>query len=147
MLDVLVVAVMRLTHAALGPMVERGHGQVVNVSSVAGFLGRGTYGTAKAWVTRFSAWADAQYSPQGVRVMAMCPGFVKTEFHARMEVSRGSAPRLLWLEADAVVREALADLDAGKALSIPTRRYRVIARTARMVPMPVLKRFQGLGRK
>lgn len=147
MADVLIVAVLRLSHAAMKAMLLRGHGQVVNVSSVAGFLGRGTYGTAKAWVTRFSQWADAEYSDRGVRVMALCPGFVRTEFHQRMEVDQSSAPRFLWLEADALVREALADLDAGKSLSIPTRRYRLICTVARVAPLGVLRRFQSLGRK
>lgn len=147
LLDVLVVAVMRLTHAALGAMVERGRGSVVNVSSVAGFLGRGTYGAAKAWATGFSRWADAEYSSKGVRVMVLCPGFVRTEFHARMDVDRGSAPRALWLEPDAVVREALADLAAGKAVSIPTTRYRVISTVARLVPIPMLLRLQRIARR
>src|SRR4051794_11527186 len=75
MLDVLVTAVMRLSHAALGPMVERGQGGVINVSSVAAFLPRGTYGAAKAWVNGFSEWAANEYRPKGVTVMSLCPGF------------------------------------------------------------------------
>jgi NAD(P)-dependent dehydrogenase (short-subunit alcohol dehydrogenase family) len=48
---------MRLGHAALGRMLEQGHGDIINISSVSGFLPRGTYGATKAWVTSFSAWA------------------------------------------------------------------------------------------
>ena len=94
MLDILVTAVLRLSHAALGPMAERGHGGIINVSSVAAFLPRGTYSAAKAWVNSFSEWAAHEYRPRGVTVMALCPGFTKTEFHERMDVDRGSAPDL-----------------------------------------------------
>jgi uncharacterized protein len=146
-LDVLVVAVMRLCHAALGPMVARGSGQVVNVSSVAGFLPRGTYSAAKAYVTKFSEWAHREYAPQGVQVMALCPGFVRTEFHERMEVGRDSAPKFLWLEAPDLVTSALSDLEAGKAISVPSMRYKAIVTGARYIPSGLLQRFQGVGRK
>ena len=146
-LDVLVVAPMRLTHAALGPMVARGSGQVINVSSVAGFLPRGTYSAAKAYVTKFSEWAHNEYGPQGVHVMALCPGFVRTEFHERMEVGRDSAPDFLWLDTEEFVKLALADADAGKAISIPTLRYKAIVTGAKYVPAGLLQRFQSMGRK
>ncbi len=146
-LDVLVVAVMRLCHAALGPMAARGSGQILNVSSVAGFLPRGTYSAAKAYVTKFSEWAHNEYGPQGVQVMALCPGFVRTEFHERMDVDRDSAPAFLWLEAEELVTAALADLDAGKAISVPTLRYKAIVTGAKYVPSGLLQRFQTFGRK
>lgn len=146
-LDVLVTAVMRLTHAALGGMVERGSGGVVNVSSVAGYLPRGTYSAAKAYVTRFSEWANKEYAPAGVKVMALCPGFIRTEFHQRMDVSRDSAPRFLWLEAEPLVRTALTDLAAGKAVSVPSLRYKAITTAAKHVPIGLLQRFQSMGRK
>ncbi|MCW2784522.1 MAG: putative oxidoreductase [Marmoricola sp.] len=146
-LDVLVVAPMRLCHAALGPMAARGSGQIVNVSSVAGFLPRGTYSAAKAYVTKFSEWAHHEYGPQGVHVMALCPGFVRTEFHERMEVGRDSAPAFLWLDTEEFVTAALADLDAGKAISIPTLRYKAIVAGARYIPSGLLQRFQSFGRR
>lgn len=146
-LDVLVVAPMRLTHAALGPMVARGSGQVINVSSVAGFLPRGTYSAAKAYITKFSEWAHNEYAAQGVHVMALCPGFVRTEFHERMEVGRDSAPSFLWLDTEDFVKLALADADAGKAISVPTLRYKAIVTGAKYIPSGLLQRFQKFGRQ
>ncbi|CUR60921.1 Short-chain dehydrogenase/reductase SDR [metagenome] len=145
MLDLLVTAVLRLSHAALGPMTARGQGGIINVSSVAAFLPRGTYSAAKAWVNSFSRWASTEYAAKGVTVTAVCPGFVKTEFHERMKVQRGSG--FLWLEADRLVREALADFAAGKAISIPTRRYRMIVRLSRLVPSGLAQRAQRIGRR
>ena len=145
MLDVLVVAVMRLSHAALGAMSARGRGGIINVSSVAAFLPRGSYSAAKAYVNSFGAWASDEYRPQGVTVTTLCPGFTKTEFHERMSVRRGSG--YLWLEADFLVSECLADFDKGKAMSVPGGQYKVITAATRMVPTRVAQRFQNLGRK
>ena len=64
-----------------------------------------------------------------------------------MDVSRGSAPDFLWLDADELVAQALKDHAKGKVWSIPGGQYKVIATAARLVPTPVLKRFQSLGRK
>lgn len=146
-LDVLVRAVLRLSHAALGPMLTRGSGDILNVSSVAGFLPRGTYGANKAWVTSFSAWGNAHYRRQGVRMMALCPGLVHTDFHARMGVDMRRIPRWMWLDADRVVREGLADLRAGKAISVPSRRYRALMALARRTPRPLAERVARAGRR
>jgi uncharacterized protein len=146
MLALLVTAVLRLTHAALGSMAERGRGGVINVSSVAAFLPRGTYSAAKAWVVSFGEWAAHEYRAKGITVTTLCPGFTRTEMHERMQVRRGSAPELLWLEADFVVMKALEDYDRGRVLSIPGAQYKVIASLTRAIPTSVLQRFQGLGR-
>lgn len=146
-LDVLVTAPMRLTHAALGPMTRRGSGAIINVSSVAGFQPRGSYSAAKAWLNRFGEWAAAEYRPQGVRVMTLCPGFTRTEFHERMDVERDAVPKFLWLDVDDLVTEALADFDAGKSFSIPSKRYKMIAGVSRHLPARLLQRFESIGRK
>jgi short-subunit dehydrogenase len=144
-LDVLVVAVMRLTHAALGPMAERGHGGVINVSSVAAFLPRGTYAAAKAWVNSFSEWAANEYRSSGVTVMALCPGFTKTEFHQRMGVKRGTS--FLWMEPKALVTRALADFDKGRTFSIPGAQYKAIVALTKVIPSRALQGYQSMGRK
>jgi len=128
-------------------MVARGRGGIINVSSVAGFVPRGTYSAAKAYVTQLSRWADATYRGQGVRTMALCPGFTRTEFHQRMDVGRGSVPAWLWLDADTVVRDGLRDFDAGKAVSVPDLRYKVLAALARYAPAGLHARFQSVGRR
>jgi short-subunit dehydrogenase len=138
-LDILVTAPMRLTHAALRQMTERHTGGVINVSSVAGTQPRGTYSAAKAYLNRFGEWASHEYAKDGVRIMTLLPGFTRTEFHERMDVGRDAVER--------VVDEALADYDAGKSRSIPTKRYKVIAAASRYLPVGVLQRFQSLGRR
>jgi uncharacterized protein len=145
MLDVLVVAVMRLSHAALGAMAGRGGGGIINVSSVAAFVPRGSYSAAKAYVNSFGVWAANEYRPRGVTVTTLCPGFTKTEFHERMNVRRGSG--YLWLETDFLVSECLKDYDKGKTLSVPGRQYKAITAVTRMIPARLAQRFQNLGRK
>jgi short-subunit dehydrogenase len=147
MTEVLVIAPLRLSHAALGAQVARGHGGVINVGSVASYLPRGTYSAAKAWVNSFTEWAAAEYGPRGVTVMALLPGFTRTEFHERMGVSRGSAPDWMWLDVDDLVREALADYEKGRVFSVPSLQYKVIATAAKATPGRLLQRFQQLGRR
>lgn len=145
-LDVMVRAVMRLTHAVLERMLERGRGDIVNVSSVAGFLPRGSYGAHKAWVTSFSAWASLRYREDGVRVIALCPGFVRTEFHQRMDVDMGWIPGWLWLDADDVVQHALEDLREGKTISLPSARYKALVGVSRIAPRRWVEKASRRGR-
>ncbi len=145
MLEVLVTAVLRLSHAALGAMAERGHGGIINVSSVAAFLPRGTYSAAKAWVNSFSEWAHLEYRSRGVQVMALCPGFTKTEFHQRMQVKRGDG--FMWLEPDFLVRKALEDFAKGRAYSIPGAQYKTIIALTKAIPNRALRLTQSMGRR
>jgi len=145
MLDVLVVAVMRLSHAALGAMKQRGHGGIINVGSVAALLPRGSYAAAKAWVTTFGDWASAEYGKDGLTVTTLVAGFTKTEFHERMDVKRGSG--FMWLEPEYLVRQCLADFDNGRSRSVPGAPYKAIASVARLVPRRALQRFQSVGRR
>lgn len=147
-LDLHVRVPMRLTHAALGPMLARGGGRIVNVASVAAFLPRGTYGAVKAWVVSFSRWASRVYGPRGVTVTVVCPGFTHTNFHERLGLAPGQegVPPLLWLEAEDVVREGLHDAARGKAVSIPSLRYRALVVATRLVPSGLAARLASKGR-
>ncbi len=146
-LDLMVRAPMHLMDAAIKAMSGRGHGEIVNVASVAAFTPRGSYSAHKAWMVTLSRWANFQYADAGVTVMALCPGFVRTEFHQRMGVNPDeSVPGWMWLKADKVVKAALSDLDKRKAVSIPSARYKVLATIAQYAPKPVVARMAKRGR-
>ncbi|CAM3146776.1 3-oxoacyl-[acyl-carrier-protein] reductase FabG [Arthrobacter ulcerisalmonis] len=127
-------AALTLTHAALQGMLARGTGRVINVSSIAAFLPRGTYSAAKAWLLSFSRWANLAYGPRGVKVTAVCPGFTRTEFHEQMGMDTGVAPSWTWLSASRVVLEALAANERGRAVCIPSKRYKTVALLAKVAP-------------
>ncbi|MDI5965108.1 SDR family oxidoreductase [Streptomyces sp. SL13] len=141
-------AVLRLTSAAAAAMRERGRGFVVNVASVAAFVPRGTYAASKSWVLRFSEGVALELAGTGVRVMALCPGFVRTEFHGRAGMDVSGLPGFAWLDADKVVAAAIRDLAVGKTVSVPDVRYKVAVALARAVPSNAFGRLSsGLGRK
>jgi hypothetical protein len=141
MLKVHVEAVLRLTGAALPGMVERGRGGVVNVASVAAFFPRGTYGASKAWVVSFSQAARQDVKGSGVDVLALCPGFTRTEFHDRAGMDMSGVRPFLWLSAAGVVDTALADLRAGRAVSVPGWQYKAIVAAGALVPRNLAARL------
>ncbi|MCS0637125.1 SDR family oxidoreductase [Streptomyces sp. LP05-1] len=138
MLKVHCEAVLRLTAAGARSMRERGRGGVVNVASVAAFVPRGTYGASKSWVVQFTQGAARDLAGTGVRLMALCPGFVRTEFHQRAGMGTDGIPGWMWLDADKVVADALADLARGRTLSIPDPRYKALMGVVKLAPRALL---------
>ncbi|HWV49947.1 MAG TPA: SDR family NAD(P)-dependent oxidoreductase [Microbacterium sp.] len=138
---------MRLAHAALGVMRGRG-GRIINVASVAGFISRSTYSACKSWLIGFSRWANAEYARDGVTVTALCPGFTHTTFHERMGLAPGheGVPAVMWLDAADVVREGLRDAARGRAVSIPSLRYKAIVALTRALPASLTSRVARRGR-
>ncbi|SFN58173.1 MULTISPECIES: SDR family NAD(P)-dependent oxidoreductase [Actinomadura] len=151
MLKVHCEAVLRLTHAVLPGMLERGRGGVINVSSAAAFATRGTYGASKAWVVSFSQGVAADIGARsrgGVRVMALCPGFVRTEFHDRAQMDMSDVPKFMWLDKDDVVNAALRDLRRGVQVSVPSPQYKAIVGVGRLLPRGLVTRLSSTtGRK
>ncbi|MBZ9599085.1 SDR family NAD(P)-dependent oxidoreductase [Streptomyces yangpuensis] len=147
MLDLLVKVPLRLTHAALPGLRERRRGGVVNVSSVAGLLPTGTYGAAKAWVTAFSESLRVDMEPYNVRVLAVLPGFTRTEFQERAGMDVSALRDAVWLEPEAVVEQALKDLALRRPVSITGRRYQAYALAVRHLPRAFVARKMARKRR
>jgi uncharacterized protein len=140
-LDVMVRAVLVLSHAASEAMVRRGRGAILNVASMAALLASGTYSAHKAWVRSFTEGLAVELKGTGVTATSVNPGFVHTEFHQRGNVDVSMYPEVAWLQPQAVVATALADVRRGKVLSTPSLRYKTAAGLARVSPRSAIRAF------
>jgi uncharacterized protein len=146
LLRVLVRAPMRITKAALPGMLARDRGSIITVASVAAFVHHSSYGAAKAWAVRFSKALSLNLAGTGVGALAVCPGLVRTEFHERGQVDVSGVPDWLWLDVDQVVTECLRDLRRGRAVSIPSLRYKGLTAVGRVLPRGVVAKVRDAGR-
>jgi len=137
--EVMMRTVLVLAGAAARAMVPRGTGAIINVSSTAGYITMGAYSATKAWVTSYTEGLANELRGTGVRVTALCPGWVHTEFHTRGGITESSIPGAMWLEVTPVVRSALAASDRGRVISIPSARYAVLIWLARHVPRSTIR--------
>jgi len=142
--EVMVRAVMVLSGAAGRAMVERGHGAILNVTSTAAFMTMGAYSAIKEAATVYTEGLSNELHGTGVTATALCPGYVHTEFHERSGIRTSRLPGPLWVDADELVRDCLADVAKGKVLSIPTVRYKIGMAAARRIPRALLRRISGV---
>ena len=144
-----ILALTRLSHAAIKAMVPNGRGYLLNVSSVASFQPgplAAVYSATKAYVTSFTEALHEELRGTGVRVTALCPGFTRTEFS---EVSgtnsiASQVPNFAWLEATDVAREGLRAVTRGKALCIPGALYKGVSAFSGASPRALVRRITAL---
>ena len=146
-MDLMVRGVLLLGGAAGRTMKERGRGLIINVGSVAGLVPMGTYSAIKAWVNMYSESLSLELQRDGVQVMTLIPGWVRTEFHDRASIRTSAIPNFLWLESDRLVEDCLRDVEAGKTRSVPSRRFTVIAWAAQRAPRALVRRATALIKK
>ena len=138
-----VVALMRLTHAAARGMVARGRGGILNVASLAGFQptpNNATYAATKAFVLSFSQAVHEELKGTGVAVSVLAPGFTHTEFQARSDFDPKSVPGFLWQEAEPVARAGLDGLAKNRAVIVPGAMNKVAAGLSSVAPFSVSRR-------
>jgi uncharacterized protein len=138
-IDVMIRAVLMLSAAAGRTMRDRGVGTIINVSSTAGFVAMGAYSAIKAWVTSYTEGLANELHGTGVKIVALCPGWVRTEFHERANINVGWIPAFLWLDADQLVADCLADAAEGKVISIPSKRYKALIMICGQLPRRTLR--------
>lgn len=132
---------LRLAHATVPGMLTRGRGWILNVASVAAFTPSGTYGAAKAATVSLSRSLAARYRRRGVRVTALCPGLLDTEFHVRMGADHlPRLPRIAWCSTERVAREGLAALQRGRSVLVSDWRYRLLRPLIAVLPDRLLER-------
>jgi len=134
-----IIATMRLTHAALGGMMARGRGVIVNVSSVAAFSQspwNTTYSATKTWMNSFTEALAVELKTLGapIQLQALCPGFTVTEFHDAMGVSRSIIPEGWWLTSEDVVDASLRGIERNTLIVIPGWRYKVYVFLLAFIP-------------
>jgi len=142
-----VLALVRLTHAALRGMVPRGRGAVLNVSSLAAYQPdpmSATYGATKAFVNSFSHAVHEEVRRRGVHVMVVCPGYTHTEFHERAGLGPTQVPEFMWQSPEEVVDAALRDLDRRRAVSIPGALNKTLGASSSSAPAGVTRWFAGM---
>jgi hypothetical protein len=126
-----VIAIERLTYAALQGMAERNAGNIVNVSSVAGFINSPNnvgYCATKAWINSFTEglYLELKSMNSAVKIQSLCPGFTYSEFHDVINMDRSLIPASLWMTAESVVDSSLKNLEKNRLYAVPGWRYRLI---------------------
>ena len=124
--------VVRLCEILVPTMVARGSGAVIIVSSIAAFTPMrkaGPYAAAKSFSTAYARSLALEVEGKGVRVVAVCPGYVRTNLHERAGLGHlaRTVPNWLWIPVTDVVRAAERALARGRSVVIPGRIYRLAA--------------------
>lgn len=142
-IDVMCTAVLILGGAAGRAMKARGRGRIANTSSISSWISQGNYSAIKAWVSAYSESLRNELHGHGVYVTAVCPGWVRTEFHQRAGI-RANLPSWVWIDADRLATDSLKDINRGKAYSIPTIRWKLAWVFVRFGPRSATRWFSRL---
>jgi len=116
-------ALTRLTYAAVPALVARGGGTIINISSIVAISPEtlnGVYGGSKAFVLAFSQSLQHELAQKGVRVQAVLPGATATEFWDIAGLPVHNLPTAIVMSAEDMVDAALAGLDQGETVTIPS---------------------------
>ena len=143
-----VLALTRISHAAVRVMVTHGRGYLLNVSSVASFQpspGLAVYAATKAYVTSFTEALHEELRTTGVRVTVLCPGLTHTEFQRVSNPSgfESKFPEFVWMGPRPVAKAGLDAVSKGEALAIPGALYKGLSAISSVLPRGATRRLSG----
>ena len=141
-----VLALVSLTRLLLPAMLARGSGTIINVASTAAFQPvpyMSTYAATKAFVLSFTEGLACEVAGRGVRLLALCPGPVRTEFQSVAGNESPLVPSFAYMDADAVVSQALAAVERGRVVRINGAMNSVMAYAARLFPRAIVRAIAG----
>jgi len=124
-------------------MKQHHKGFIVNVGSVAAWTTSGTYSAAKVWLTSFSESLNTNYKSSGINVTVVAPGFTRTEFHERANMSTESIPNWMWISTNLVVKDSIKAVLRGKAVVIPHIKYKLLYSLLRILPRIFVRKFSN----
>lgn len=132
--DVMCRAVLVLSGAAARAMRARGSGRIINIASTAAYITTGAYSAIKVWVLNYTEGLANELRGSGVSVTAVCPGWVRTEFHQRAGINARSIPGFLWVDAPSTVESAIRASERGRVIVVPSVRYSLLMGILRLLP-------------
>lgn len=118
-----IVALARLSIAALAGFRKTGVGTLVNIASVIAFApsaGGASYSGSKAFVLNFTRSLQQEYASSAIRIQAILPGPIRTEFFTSQGMSDSIFPDTAYITAEELVDAALAGLEQGEKITVPT---------------------------
>ena len=140
MIDLNIRALTELSLAFVDSL-ERHRGGILNVASIAAFLpgpGMAVYYASKAYVLSFSEALHREFAPRGVRVTALCPGPVLTEFQVRSGMRVDTIPDFILVSAERVAQIGYRGLMRGKRVVVAGMVNKIIVFLFRLLPNALL---------
>lgn len=139
-----ILALTRISHAAVRAMLPRGLGYLLNVSSVASFQpspGLAVYAATKAYVTSFTEALHEELRSTGIRVTALCPGLTKTEFQSISNTSgfESKFPEYMWTSVESVAKAGLLGVAKGTPIVVPGALYKALSAVTAVMPRGVTR--------
>ncbi len=136
----------KLLHAAINAFRERDQAAIIFVASAASFFSIpyiSSYCSTKSGLVHLLASVHEELASTGIRIQALCPGFVKTDIFSIAGADINRIPSGLWLSPERVVRESLNAISKNKAIVIPGKRYRLLLWSTKWTPASINRRIAG----